>query len=451
MSRAQLFGIEKASPYFFRWLGLAVFALACAGLFSIILALLRVPAIHALIPYDAFFKTSLVVHVNFSVLIWFFTIQAAFIINLIDKHFPGICNSLFYIKLFAMLLLFVSPFIKNSTPYLNNYVPMLADNLCFVLALALFFAAYLLTGGLFFIYLCEKKIRFDNCYFAFVFTTTVISFISILAVYLSYKQLMPIKEIWQFDLYFFYENLFWASGHLMQFMFLSLGQLAWIYCCYKIFDKISIIQKFATGAFYLNMLVVLPTPYYFTHYTAASAQYMNFYTDHMKYFGGVSSIILFLGILWQWYLARNIKSHYSLHFLILSLAMFFFGGVAGLKITAINTEVPAHYHGSIVSISIALMAFIYIILEKFVKINKKLFTYQAYIYGIGQFLHILGLFLSGGYGALRKTPGGEFSSQAKIYLSLIGAGGIMAMLGGLMFVILFYTIILKRKNNSYVS
>ena len=53
---------------------------------------------------------------------------------------------------------------------------------------------------------------------------------------------------------------------------------------------------------------------------------------------------------------------------------------------------------------------------------------------VGQLLHVAGLALAGGYGVLRKTPGGDIALSAKIYMGMVGGGGLVAIIGGLMFV-----------------
>src|SRR3546814_12028133 len=53
------------------WLLLGLFALAGAGLYSVLLVLSRTPAINEWFPVVDFFRVALVVHVDLSVLVWF--------------------------------------------------------------------------------------------------------------------------------------------------------------------------------------------------------------------------------------------------------------------------------------------------------------------------------------------------------------------------------------------
>ena len=63
--------------------------------------------------------------------------------------------------------------------------------------------------------------------------------------------------------------------------------------------------------------------------------------------------------------------------------------------------------------------------------------WQPIVYGIGQIMHISGLAYSGGYGVLRKTPGeiSNISLSVKAALGFMGLGGVIAIIGGLMFVV----------------
>ncbi len=70
--------------------------------------------------------------------------------------------------------------------------------------------------------------------------------------------------------------------------------------------------------------------------------------------------------------------------------------------------------------------------------DRSLATWQPYLYGSGQLLHITGLMWSGGYGVQRKVGGGEqvLRSAGEIAgMSMMGLGGLIAVVGGLMFVV----------------
>ena len=66
---------------------------------------------------------------------------------------------------------------------------------------------------------------------------------------------------------------------------------------------------------------------------------------------------------------------------------------------------------------------------------------QPWVYGSGQLLHVIGLAWSGGYGVARKTAGESQGLDAveKIAgMGLMGLGGLIAVAGGILFLIIVY-------------
>ena len=61
------------------------------------------------------------------------------------------------------------------------------------------------------------------------------------------------------------------------------------------------------------------------------------------------------------------------------------------------------------------------------------------IYGVGQLLHIVGLVWSGGYGVQRKVAGADqvLRSAGEVWgMGLMGLGGLVAIVGGIMFLVI---------------
>jgi heme/copper-type cytochrome/quinol oxidase subunit 1 len=136
--------------------------------------------------------------------------------------------------------------------------------------------------------------------------------------------------------------------------------------------------------------------------------------------------------------------------LTVSLLLFVTGGVLGFLIQGVNVVIPAHYHGSIVGVTLAFMGLTYLLLPRFgyAEPNIRLATAQPWIYGGGQLLHILGLAWSGGYGVARKTAGTEqmLDKLPKVAgMALMGLGGLIAIIGGLLFVLLVLRAIFARR------
>ena len=109
------------------------------------------------------------------------------------------------------------------------------------------------------------------------------------------------------------------------------------------------------------------------------------------------------------------------------MGLFAAGGLIGVFIAGANVRVPAHYHGCIVGVTLALMGLVYRLLPQlgYAAPVGRLANWQPALYGAGQLMHILGLVWSGGYGVQRKVAGAEqvLRSTAEVAgMGLMGLG-----------------------------
>ena len=135
--------------------------------------------------------------------------------------------------------------------------------------------------------------------------------------------------------------------------------------------------------------------------------------------------------------------------LAVSLALFALGGVMGFMIDGSDTRTPAHYHAVItaVSVSSAGMLLTYGLKE----LGKppappRLTRLLIGLYGGGQFVASIAMFVAGGYGALRKTPSGAGSldAVAAAGMAVHGIASIFTILGGAAFVIVAIRALWRR-------
>jgi len=136
--------------------------------------------------------------------------------------------------------------------------------------------------------------------------------------------------------------------------------------------------------------------------------------------------------------------------LVYSLLLFGAGGVIGFLIVGSNVRVPAHYHGSIVAVTIAFMGVIYHLIPRlgFREISRKWTEWQPAVYGIGRLLHVLGLAWSGGYGVQRKMAGsaqGLEGFQQTAGMGLMGFGGMIAITGGIWFLVVVFVAVTQKR------
>jgi heme/copper-type cytochrome/quinol oxidase subunit 1 len=127
--------------------------------------------------------------------------------------------------------------------------------------------------------------------------------------------------------------------------------------------------------------------------------------------------------------------------LVASMVLFGAGGVIGFLIEGSNVKIPAHYHGCIVGVTLAMMGLVYHLLPRmgFATPAPKAAALQAWLYGGGQLLHVAGLAWSGGYGVQRKAAGAEQALRTApeiAAMGLMGLGGLVAVIGGLMFLVI---------------
>jgi heme/copper-type cytochrome/quinol oxidase subunit 1 len=146
-------------------------------------------------------------------------------------------------------------------------------------------------------------------------------------------------------------------------------------------------------------------------------------------------ILVLLALPKVWRISSPVKSA-----LLSSMALFLSGGILAFMIRGVNVVIPAHYHGSIVGVTLAFMGLAYVLPPRlgYGEVTGKMARWQPYVYGGGQLIHIIGLAWSGGYGVQRKTAGAEqmlLTWQQKTGMGMMGLGGLIAIIGGIMFVL----------------
>ena len=165
----------------------------------------------------------------------------------------------------------------------------------------------------------------------------------------------------------------------------------------------------------------------------------------MQYGGGLAALpiglIILLNLVNSYRSEKGMSAERSS--LLSSMILFGAGGIIGFMIQGSNVTVPAHYHGSIVAVTLAYMGVTYHILPLlgFQRPLGRMVVLQPWFYGTGQLLHVIGLAWSGGYGVQRKTAGesqGLDAIEKVAGMGLMGLGGLIAVIGGIMFLIIVY-------------
>ena len=249
----------------------------------------------------------------------------------------------------------------------------------------------------------------------------------------------------------YYEVLFWNGGHVLQFTYTLLMMVAWLWLSSSAGISLPLSPRIALLLFGIGLLSIFMTPLAYYAHDVTSVVHRQMFTTLMRFGGSLAIFPLSLAILLALFQNKPTSPmKFSAHSALLtSLLLFGVGGMMGFMIDGNNVKIPAHYHGCIVGVSLALMGLTYQLLPAlgFNKLNFKLSGIQLYVYASGQFLHILGLVWSGGYGVERKVADAAQGLESMGHIAgmgLMGIGGLLSAIGGFMFVVIVIKALVNR-------
>ncbi len=434
---------DIASPHTATWLKLGIASLIAAGLFSLLLVLSRTPGVQTFIPWIDFFHTALVVHVNLSVLYWFMAFSCLFWSIYAGSHLLWLERSALILAISGTVILIAAPFLGAGKPLINNYIPVLQHAL-FLWGIGLFAAGVLLQC----IRALLRKPDFSAGIQHYVpYIAAIFTFAAFAALFVSWLSLPLATEN-----LVYYEYLFWGSGHVLQFSHTTLLLFAWLILLTYIKGRLSISSQVLKLLFLLLLLPLLYAIMIYLRHDVLSPEHRIQFTLLMKY-GGLTSLPL--GLLIVTALFSVLRQHdphtaAAKGALISSIVLFAAGGIIGFLIHGINVVIPAHYHGSIVGITLAFMGIAYYLLPLLGYRNPtwKMAQIQPYLYGCGQLMHIIGLAWSGGYGVKRKVAGAAQGLERLpeiMGMGLMGLGGLISIIGGILFLVVMIRSMLPAK------
>ncbi|MEO5332850.1 MAG: hypothetical protein H7839_12575 [Magnetococcus sp. YQC-5] len=430
------------------WLLLALYSLIGAGAVVILILIARTPVVHSLLPWTVSFKTALVIHVDLSVLVWFLSFAGVLASLNLRERIGGIGFVALGIASMGAVVITFSPFMGTDAPYMNNYVPVL-ENGAFFIGLVLFLIGIGLMAGYGLIAACPGVNWSDG--------TGVLRFglnigLVILLVSLGSWVWSYIILSKQMTGMMYYEALFWGGGHVLQFTHTQFVMIAWLWLASAAGVQSSLTPRVAAFLFLLGALPVGVVPFLHLKFLPGAPGYQSGFADLMKYGGGVAALPVGLAVLWS---LRSSEPGTKISFLRvalwLSLVLFGVGGVIGFLIQGINVTIPSHYHGSIVAVTVAYMGVTYHLLPQlgFQPPDERWAVRQLMLYGGGSLLHVFGLAWSGMLGVQRKTAGAAQNLETlpkQIAMGLTGAGGLIAVIGGILFLVVCYWSIKKNKS-----
>jgi cytochrome c oxidase subunit 1 len=209
--------------------------------------------------------------------------------------------------------------------------------------------------------------------------------------------------------------------------------------------------RVAALLFAIALAAVYVTPYIYLAHPVASVEHAKLQTWLMRFGGTLAVPPIAVAVMWGVMrapradaVAKPLRAS-----LLASLLLFAAGGLIGFTIGGADVRVPAHYHGCIVGVTLAMMGVTYLLLPRFghAAPSSRWAAWQPWIFGAGQLMHITGLVISGGYGVQRKVAGAEQvlrSTPEVVGMGIMGAGGLLAIAGGLMFVVIVARALRRR-------
>lgn len=420
------------------WSGVAIGSLAVAGVFALLLAVSRIPGIEDVFPWPlGFFHKGLVIHVVFSFVIWFLAVFGALLVLVGTRAAGGEARfgSLGRIAVLgatvACPLLFVPALLDRGEPTLNNYVPVIIDPLYYA-GLAVLAASVALAV---FRYLADIAGRPEGRA-TVPLALTAGGVVYLVAVVCGLIALILLAD--EAPSFSFNEELFWGSGHVLQFLNTLLLVTAWTMLAGAVPNRTADSGRLIAAAVGLLTLCALAAPAFYVLFETFSAEQAEAFTD-LQYALAPPALLAALAVGGGW--TRPLpRREPAFQCLVLSALVFAAGGILGLFVDGADTRTPAHYHGVIAGVTLAFMGLFFAVilpaLGRPVRRSRWLYA-QIWLFAVGQFAACIGLFLAGGFGAPRKTAGGAQGLEdigAIAGMAMNGAGALVAVLGGVLFI-----------------
>jgi hypothetical protein len=430
------------------WIVIAVAALAIAGAFAFLLAISRVPGVEAVFPWPVgFFHKGLVIHVVFSFVVWFLAVFGALALlagnRLASGPLPLPALGLVAVAGcgFALPLLFVPALLDRGEPTLNNYVPVIIDPLYYA-GLALLAASIGCAAARLLASLRPSNLRRDVIA-ATIAATALACLLAFACFALALRALSETPYSHDFN-----EALMWGGGHVLQFVNTLLLVASWGLLAAPFIARLPNSALAFSGA--LLLAAALTAPSFYLMFPAFSAEQAQAFT-RLQYVLGPAAAIAAVAVLarvrrpWPWREPAFLA-------MMLSMLLFAVGGALGMFVDGADTRTPAHYHGVIAGVTLAFFGLFFSLflplLGKPID-NRRRLRAILHLYAWGQLAACIGLFVAGGHGAPRKIAGeaqGLVDLAPMIGMGINGLGGLVAVIGGVLFVWTVGSALLRSAN-----
>lgn len=412
-----------------RWLLLGCLALGVAGIFAGLLGSSK----------SAYFDTALTLHVDLSVLVWFLTMAGMFFtLGGQGRGWAALADASFFAFAGGTCLLVASGFTGGEV-YKSNYIPVIYHPV-FFLGLAFMFCGIL---GVAINLVAGRGGQIMNVQSYGTVSAGWIMLIA-LACFVRSQQALPADMHGQV----YYEYAFWGGGHVLQFAHTQLMLVAWLWLAEAAGIRIKLSAGQITVLFFAGLMAMFAAAFVYAVYPPQSGEHRDAFTLLMKHANGLAPMVLGIAVIYAALIGpRGKGAGVPKVALYMSVLLFGVGGGLGFLIAGSNVTVPAHYHGSIVGITLAFMGVCYLLLPTFgfADVSRsKLALIQPIIYGGGQLCWMSGMAMLGASGVPRKTAGSADTAGALAAFLKHGGDG-LALIGGLLFVFVVLRAVYKSK------
>ncbi|MFN7138394.1 MAG: hypothetical protein ACK4UN_03540 [Limisphaerales bacterium] len=443
-----------------RAFGLAVGSLLLAGCFALMLVVGRLPGISEWFGHPEFFKRCLVVHVDLSLVVWFFGFAAALFSMLPGtrrNHF--IFHVGFSIAFTGTAAMIAGMFVPGAPAILSNYIPML-DHWVFIVGIVMLLGGLLicfLDGRLFATQAETEVIEVETIPgklqwlritpdIAAGFKTAALAYVIAMTTFAISWMVTP-KAL---EARAYYELLFWGGGHVLQVANVAAMLAVWLLLLSSLLRRQLLSKRVAWILFSLLLLPHLIAPLLTINGTNTTLY--RFGSTRLMQFGIFPMVTVFLvlcvrqlaGAYRRKEIGREIWFDPRFLGFAASVGLTITGFILGAMIRGSSTLIPAHYHASIGAVTVAFMAVTYMLLKPlgFPLLGRsfnRLVPAQLCLFGFGQLIFALGFGWGGLFGLGRKAYGAEQHVRSVgeyIGLGVMAFGGLIAVLGGLLFLFL---------------
>ncbi len=471
----------------------AIVFLAVGGLFGLLVALTRWPAVH-LLPAETFYLV-LTAHGLDVLLVWiiFFEVAVLYFASAVVLNSrlatPRLAWAAFGLMLAGALTTNVAVLQGRSSVMFTSYVPMMAEP-HFYIGIVLFAVGALTACFIFFgtLVIAKEEKTYEGSIPLVTFGALTAAIIAVFTLASGAIILIP-TMLWSMGIVsnidpLMYKAVWWAMGHSSQQINVSAHVAIWYAIAALVLGAKPISEKVSRLAFLMYILFLqLASAHHMLVEPGISSEWKIFNTSYAMYLAVLGSMVHGMTVpgtieaaqrargysrgLFEW-LRKAPWGNPAFSGMFLSLVLFgFLGGISGvvlgteqINLIMHNTlYVPGHFHATVVAgTTLAFMAITYLLLPLIFRRELVLPSWakiQPYLFGTGVAGISLFMMGAGTLGVARRHWDITFSdaalqwdypASAMLMMGLNGLAGILAATGGLIFIVVVVgTVLFGRK------